>query len=77
MLAFLKARELKGVEWVTDSFYARTVRLDEHKGWIKVTQAKKKNALMVEFTSQSEPVLAGAFEPGTRFVRCERASRNH
>ncbi|HEV3481483.1 MAG TPA: AlkA N-terminal domain-containing protein, partial [Candidatus Acidoferrales bacterium] len=57
MLAFLKARELKGVEWVTDSFYARTAQLDDHKGWIKVTQAKKKNALMVEFTHSLNPVL--------------------
>lgn len=57
MLAFLKARELKGVELVTDSFYARTVQLDDHKGWIKVTQAKKKNALMVEFTHSLSPVL--------------------
>src|SRR6267142_4712125 len=29
ILAFLKARELIGVEWVTDSFYARTVHLGE------------------------------------------------
>lgn len=57
MLTFLKARELKGVELVTDSFYARTVRLDDRKGWIKVTQAKKKNALMVEFTHSLNPVL--------------------
>lgn len=57
MLAFLKARELKGVELVTDDFYARTVQLDEHKGWIKVAQATKKNALMVEFTHILSPVL--------------------
>ena len=57
ILAFLKARELKGVELVTDNFYARTVQLDDHKGWIKVTQAKKKNALMVEFTHSLSPVL--------------------
>lgn len=57
ILAFLKARELKGVEWVTDDFYARTVRLDDHKGWIKVTQAQKKNALMVEFAHSLSPVL--------------------
>ncbi len=57
ILAFLKARELKGVELVTDTFYARTVRLDDRKGWIKVTQAKKKNALMLEFTHSLSPVL--------------------
>jgi AraC family transcriptional regulator of adaptative response / DNA-3-methyladenine glycosylase II len=57
ILAFLKARELTGVEFVTDDFYARTVHLDDRKGWIKVTQAKKKNALMVEFTHSLNPVL--------------------
>jgi AraC family transcriptional regulator of adaptative response / DNA-3-methyladenine glycosylase II len=57
VLAFLKGRELKGVEWVTDSFYARTVHLGEHKGWIKVTHAKKKDALLLEFTHGLSPVL--------------------
>jgi AraC family transcriptional regulator of adaptative response / DNA-3-methyladenine glycosylase II len=59
ILAFLKARELKGVELVTDDFYARTVHLDGRKGWIKVTQAKNKNALMLEFTHTLSPVLPG------------------
>lgn len=57
MLAFLKARELKGVEWVTESFYARTVHLGDCKGWIKVTQSKEKNSLLVEFTHSLAPVL--------------------
>ena len=57
ILAFLKARELKGVEWVTDSFYARTVHFADHKGWIKVTQSKLKNALLLEFTHTLAPVL--------------------
>jgi AraC family transcriptional regulator of adaptative response / DNA-3-methyladenine glycosylase II len=57
VLAFLKARELKGVEWVTDSFYARTVHLGDHKGWIKVTQSKKGNGLLLEFTHTLTPVL--------------------
>jgi AraC family transcriptional regulator of adaptative response / DNA-3-methyladenine glycosylase II len=57
ILAFLKARELKGVEFVTDEFYARTVHLDGRKGWIRVTQARKKDALMLEFTHELTPVL--------------------
>jgi len=57
ILAFLSARALKGVEHVTDNSYARTVQLGEAKGWIKVTQAKKKHALMVEFTHSLTPVL--------------------
>ncbi len=57
MLAFLKARALKGVEWVTDSSYARTVQLGKRKGWIRVTQEKKRNGLMVEFSHTLMPVL--------------------
>jgi AraC family transcriptional regulator, regulatory protein of adaptative response / DNA-3-methyladenine glycosylase II len=57
ILAFLKARQLKGVEWVTDRFYTRTVHLGDCKGWVKVMQAKAKDALMLEFTHSLTPVL--------------------
>ncbi|MEP7244569.1 MAG: AlkA N-terminal domain-containing protein [Gammaproteobacteria bacterium] len=57
VLGFLATRELKGVEWVTGTFYSRTVHLGAHKGWIKVTQAAKKNALLLEFTHSLTPVL--------------------
>ena len=57
VLAFLAARALKGVEHVTDDAYARTVRLGDATGWIRVTQSKKKHALMVEFTHSLTPAL--------------------
>jgi AraC family transcriptional regulator of adaptative response / DNA-3-methyladenine glycosylase II len=57
ILAFLEARELKGVEWVTENFYARTVHLGDWRGWIKVTQSEKNNSLMLEFTLSLAPVL--------------------
>jgi AraC family transcriptional regulator, regulatory protein of adaptative response / DNA-3-methyladenine glycosylase II len=57
VVAFLAARALKGVEHVTDGSYARTVQLGRAKGWIRVTQSKKKQALMVEFTHSLTPVL--------------------
>jgi AraC family transcriptional regulator of adaptative response / DNA-3-methyladenine glycosylase II len=57
MLAFLKARQLSGVEWVADDSYARTVRLGDRTGWIRVTEAKGKRALAVEFTHSLSPVL--------------------
>jgi len=57
VLAFLKRRELKGVEWITDSFYARTVHLGGCKGWIKVIAAKEKHALLLEFTHELTPIL--------------------
>jgi AraC family transcriptional regulator of adaptative response / DNA-3-methyladenine glycosylase II len=57
MLNFLQKRQLKGVEWVTEGVYARTVLLGEFKGWINITQAKKKNALLLTFTHSLAPVL--------------------
>jgi AraC family transcriptional regulator, regulatory protein of adaptative response / DNA-3-methyladenine glycosylase II len=57
ILAFLAARALTGIEWVTPESYARTVSLGEVRGWIRVTQAKKKNSLMLEFTHTLTPAL--------------------
>ncbi len=57
ILAFLRARELAGVEWVTESSYARTVHLGKAKGWIKLTQAEKSDALVLEFSHTLTPVL--------------------
>ena len=57
VLAFLAARALDGVEWVTADSYARTVHLGNVKGWIRVTRAKKTHALMLEFTHTLTPAL--------------------
>ena len=57
VLAFLATRELKGVEWVTNRAYARTVKLGDRCGWIRVTQKPGKNALLLEFTHSLTPVL--------------------
>jgi AraC family transcriptional regulator, regulatory protein of adaptative response / DNA-3-methyladenine glycosylase II len=57
VLAFMAARALKGVEHVTVNSYARTVQLGDTRGWIRVTQAPKKHALMLEFTHSLTPVL--------------------
>lgn len=57
ILAFLAARALAGVEHVTVDSYARTVRLGEAKGWIRVTQSRRHDALLVEFTHGLTPVL--------------------
>jgi AraC family transcriptional regulator of adaptative response / DNA-3-methyladenine glycosylase II len=57
MLKFLAARMTKEVELVTDDYYARTVRMGKHKGWIKVKQAPKKNALIVELSYSLTAVL--------------------
>ena len=57
VLEFLAARALKGIEHVTPTSYARTVRLGDAKGWIRVTQAPKRHAIAVEFTHSLTPVL--------------------
>ena len=57
LLAFLAARMTKDVEFITDAFYARTIHLGKHQGWIKVTHAPEKRALMVEFTHSLTPAL--------------------
>lgn len=57
VLAFLQAREMKGVELVADNFYARSVHLGHARGWIKVTKADGKNALLLEFTHSLTSVL--------------------
>jgi AraC family transcriptional regulator of adaptative response / DNA-3-methyladenine glycosylase II len=57
MLEFLSVRTMKDVEFVTRESYARTVRLGKHKGWIRITHAPEKRALMVEFTHSLAPVL--------------------
>ncbi len=57
ILEFLKGRVMKGVDHVADDSYARTVRLGPHTGWIRVTHAPLKRALLVEFTHTLSPVL--------------------
>lgn len=57
LLEFLRARQIKEVEHVTDEFYARTVRFGKHTGWIKVTHAPEKNSLHVEVASSLTPAL--------------------
>jgi AraC family transcriptional regulator, regulatory protein of adaptative response / DNA-3-methyladenine glycosylase II len=57
ILAFLAARALTGVEHVTETSYARTVRLGAAKGWIRVTRARQAHALSVELTQSLTPVL--------------------
>ncbi|MGH9372310.1 MAG: AlkA N-terminal domain-containing protein, partial [Vicinamibacterales bacterium] len=58
ILAFLARRALTGVEHATDAAYSRTVRLGAATGWIRVTQSRKKHALMLEFTHSLTPVLS-------------------
>ena len=57
MLGFLQVRALAGVEHVADAAYMRTVHLGTMRGWIRVTHAKERHALLLEFTHSLMPVL--------------------
>ncbi len=57
VLAFLGARALNGIEWITADSYGRTVSLGDAKGWIRVTPSHKTHALMLEFTHSLTPAL--------------------
>jgi AraC family transcriptional regulator, regulatory protein of adaptative response / DNA-3-methyladenine glycosylase II len=57
VLEFLAFRALKGVEWVTDTHYARTVHIGTAKGWIRVAEAKQPNTLTLEFSHSLTSVL--------------------
>jgi len=57
MLRFLAARSTKGIESVKDDAYLRTIRLDDHAGWILVRNAPAKSALLVEASQSLTPAL--------------------
>jgi len=57
LLNFIKLRALRGVEWVHDDSYSRTVQLSNHKGWVCVRHAPEQRALTIEFSHSLTPVL--------------------
>lgn len=57
VLAFLRSRELLGVERVGESSYARTVTIGPHTGWIRVTHAPDRHVLHLEFAHGLLPAL--------------------
>lgn len=57
LLAFLNKHMIKGVEYINDEFYSRTLHIGKHRGWVKVTHIPSKSALLVEFTHSLIPVL--------------------
>ena len=57
MMRFLRARALRGVEFVSDDAYSRTVRLGAHTGVVTVRQVAAKRVLSVELSHTLTPVL--------------------
>lgn len=47
MLKFFRDRQITAMENVSDNYYQRTVAIDECKGWLKVSQHHKKDALIL------------------------------
>jgi AraC family transcriptional regulator of adaptative response / DNA-3-methyladenine glycosylase II len=62
ILTFLEQRAIEGVEMVRDGSYLRAARLSdgstEHSGWLSVTDAPSKDALVVTVSSGLLPVLS-------------------
>ena len=57
LLAYLQLRAIPGVEMADATHYRRTVAIDEHTGWIAVSQGKKDNALNVEMSPSLTSVI--------------------
>jgi len=57
LLGFLRPRALRGVEWIDETAYHRAVQLGAHSGWVCVTHAPEKRALVVEFARALTPAL--------------------
>ena len=48
---------LKGVEWVRDAEYLRTVRVGSHAGWIRIRHAPARRALTIDLSRSLAPAL--------------------
>ena len=59
---FLGARLVRDVEWVTSDSYLRTVPLGGYTGWVRVSHAPVRRALLVEFTHTLSAVLPQLLE---------------
>jgi AraC family transcriptional regulator of adaptative response / DNA-3-methyladenine glycosylase II len=62
MLGFLGPRALRGVEWIHDGIYARTVRIGRRQGFIEVAPMPRRAALGVRLSPTLEPVTVTARE---------------
>src|SRR5690606_18581442 len=57
MAGFLGGRALRGVEALREDEYLRTVRLGAHRGWVRVSHAPERSALLVEMPHSLSPAL--------------------
>ncbi len=66
LLEYLRLRAIPGIEMADATHYRRTVAIDQHSGWIAVSQSKRANALDVEIATSLAPVI------GAVIVRVKR-----
>jgi AraC family transcriptional regulator of adaptative response / DNA-3-methyladenine glycosylase II len=70
LLAFLRARAIRGVEQVTHDTYARAVRVQrrgaEHCGWFRVAHAPARHALELLVSSSLAPDLGATIQTVAR-----------
>lgn len=52
LLKYFQGRAIPGVEWIDDECYARTIRIADRCGWLRVTQDASRHALRVEIASE-------------------------
>jgi AraC family transcriptional regulator, regulatory protein of adaptative response / DNA-3-methyladenine glycosylase II len=57
LLAYLRVRAIRGVEWVDGTHYRRTVAIGDTQGWIAVSMAESGVALNVEMSPSLAPVI--------------------
>lgn len=57
LLDFLAMRAIAGVEAVSGYAYHRSVRIEEHQGWVRVEHQAEKNSLLVTLPATLTPVL--------------------
>ncbi len=57
MLVWLRARATRGVEIVTEDSWTRSVRIDDHDGWLRVAPDPTRDALVVDLSAGLTPVL--------------------
>jgi len=57
LLAYLRLRAIPGVESVDATHYRRTVRLQQHQGWIAVSLDRRGAALNLEMSQSLAPVI--------------------
>jgi AraC family transcriptional regulator of adaptative response / DNA-3-methyladenine glycosylase II len=66
LLEYLRLRAIPGIEMADATHYRRTVAIDEHTGWIAVSEGRRDNALNVEISPSLAPVI------GAVIVRVKR-----